>query len=817
MTAATPQLPGPAPRPWSEAPLPRGAVKLARWGGFETLPPAWRALEELTRRLHAPYGELGGRPAPPLAPEDTRPSEVVVPVPLDAAAWSRVLGRPVSADGLVAVLLEDRRAAWLCRGLSTLDDGLLSAFLRDPEALRRIYREAPETWAVFARALETGAGGVAVPGGREALPLWERAVGESAARPARFAAALMLPDGGRLAWLYDVAARLDPARQRYLLGLDLPGTEPRLRHLRRLRAVLSAEPDWWRALRPMSRPWPDLETVLRQARLDDAGRLLLPPGLPPDALGMDDAGGPAAPLLEWALAGDPTQRARRLLQLSFVQRAWGARAPGPPDEISRAARLVGRLPLLALTLEAVGVSEPRALAAAGAKAQRIDDLPRPLGVAAALAYQGGLSLLARSRRSGGLAPEAARAEALRLIALQPEPCALAPWIFGLLGDSPAGAERALVERLAGPPVWSGAEIEWDDLLYRVDPVAAERERLQRWRQLQRGPTLDQALQACGEARGGPARRAADGRLAEVLRGFVYAWSLGWPDTHNRAGAALAARHDLEWDAASSEGGPWSFPSEDLLPGQPRRVRGSLLGLELALALRQLRRLDPDLPARPPALQQDYRLPLAWRAAGLQRADLRAGTAQAAAQALRRGRERLRAAGLEAGRLDALAVEARLPAWRRRLLPWLAARVPEELAHAFMPAELARLGGLSGEGWGWSPLRDEALLGPRRPLDATPEDARALPPGPALPAAWPDLELRLLELLDDARIGEAAAPALLSSLLQEFIDTAQPVGLDDAESWQRFAVALGPRQLDDHVAALVTLGVLQPVFGPGPRP
>ena len=178
---------------------------------------------------------------------------------------------------------------------------------------------------------------------------------------------------------------------------------------------------------------------------------------------------------------------------------------------------------------------------------------------------------------------------------------------------------------------------------------------------------------------------------------------------------------------------------------------------------------------------------------------------------------MRAAGLEAARLDALAVEARLPVWRRRLLPWLAARVPEELAQAFLPAELARLGGLTGEGWGWSPLRDEALLGPRGALEATPEDARALAPGPALPAAWPDLELRLLELLDDAQMGEAAAPALLSSLLQEFIDTAQPVGLDDAESWQRFAAALGPRQLDDHVAALVTLGVLQPVFAPGPRP
>lgn len=822
LLASSVQAASVAPRPWSEAPLPRGLPKLARSAGFETLPPAWRTLEELTRRLHAPYGELGARAVPALSPEDAQPGDLLVPVPLDAAAWSKALGRPVPADGLVTVLLEDRRAACLFRGLSTLDDGLLAAFQRDPESLQRIYREAPDTWAVFARSLETDAANVAVPGGREALPLWERAVGESASHPARFAAALMSPDGGRLAWLYDVAARLDPARQRYLLGLDLPDRELRLKHLRRLRALLSAEPDWWRALRPMSRPWPDLETVLRRARLDATGRLLLPPGLPLEALEIDDAEGlgarsVAAPaLLEWALAGDAAQRARRELQLAFVQRAWDARAPGPPGELGRAVLAIGRRPMLAITLEAAGVPEARALTVAAAKAEQIDDLPRAVGVPAALAYQGALSLLARSRRSGGLTPEAARGAALRLIALPPEPCALAAWLQQLVGEAPAGAERALIERLAGPPPAGGSEVEWDDLRYRIDPTAAERERLQRWRRLQRGATLDQALQACGQGSAGVARADADAQLADVLRGFVYARSLGWPDGQNLAGAALAARHDLEWGASSWERGPWSLPSEELLPGQPRRVRGSLLGLELALALRQLRRLAPDLPARPPSLQQDYRLPLAWRAAGLQPAGLRTGAAHAASQALHQGRERLRAAGRDAARLDALAVAARLPAWRRRVLPWLAARAPEDLPEAFMPAELARLGGLEGEGWGWSPLRAEALLGPLRPLETTPEDVRAFPPGPALPAAWPDLELRVLELLDELGLGEAA-PTLLGSLLQEFIDTAQPVGLDDAESWQRFAAALGPHQLEDHVSALVALGVLQPVFAPARRP
>src|SRR5882762_1205928 len=45
--------------------------------------------------------------------------------------------------------------------------------------------------------------------------------------------------------------------------------------------------------------------------------------------------------------------------------------------------------------------------------------------------------------------------------------------------------------------------------------------------------------------------------------------------------------------------PWAMPSEDVAPGQPWHVDGSLLGLDVALAPLALRRINTDrVPASP---------------------------------------------------------------------------------------------------------------------------------------------------------------------------------------------------------------------------
>src|SRR5438552_3449984 len=77
---AAPPPRGPAMRAWFEVPIPCGAAALAQAAGLDPATEPWRLLPDLTRRLHAPYGErigprvtaqvvaaLGG-PAPATAP-----------------------------------------------------------------------------------------------------------------------------------------------------------------------------------------------------------------------------------------------------------------------------------------------------------------------------------------------------------------------------------------------------------------------------------------------------------------------------------------------------------------------------------------------------------------------------------------------------------------------------------------------------------------------------------------------------------------------------------------------------------------------------
>ena len=56
-------------------------------------------------------------------------------------------------------------------------------------------------------------------GGEAAVVLWEAVVGEPVTRPERFIAALFTLAEGRLANLYNTIGHLDPARQRFALGL----------------------------------------------------------------------------------------------------------------------------------------------------------------------------------------------------------------------------------------------------------------------------------------------------------------------------------------------------------------------------------------------------------------------------------------------------------------------------------------------------------------------------------------------------------------------------------------------------------------------
>jgi hypothetical protein len=167
--------------------------------------------------------------------------------PLAPGVWQELIGRPNLGDeGLALAILADRRSALLYRGLAALDEPTLAALAARPDALREIHERHADVFAAFGSRFLVRDGAVAVPGGEGAARLWEGLVGESPHAPARFLVALVAANGGRQAFFYDAVARLEPARQRFALGLEKrPGPDGEAA-FRALASVFGRERAWWR-------------------------------------------------------------------------------------------------------------------------------------------------------------------------------------------------------------------------------------------------------------------------------------------------------------------------------------------------------------------------------------------------------------------------------------------------------------------------------------------------------------------------------------------------------------------------------------------
>ena len=157
---------------------------------------------------------------------------------------------------------------------------------------------------------------------------------------------------------------------------------------------------------------------------------------------------------------------------------------------------------------------------------------------------------------------------------------------GTTRDSPDDILLAAIARVPGEP----QRVTWEDRVYFVDPAAAELRRLRRVRDLQGGASLDTAISDTAS-------------LARALMAIVYAVHLGDPD--GAAAMALgAARHDFGLTAGGS-GVAWSLPAEDVDRRRAWHIRGSLLGLEVALAPLALRRVNTtEMPLEPSVGPQD---------------------------------------------------------------------------------------------------------------------------------------------------------------------------------------------------------------------
>ena len=192
-----------------------------------------------------------------------------MPLPLDPGIWREtILQQQVPDRQLVAAILDDRRAALLYHGLAALDDETLAWLGPDRETLLHVRQQAA-LFATFGRSIHVRGGRVLVPGGPDAEPLWAALTGVDPGRPAAFVQRIFRDDDGKLAFLYDAVAHLDPPRQRFALGLHLPASS----RDDRLRALLENFTDsrWQPSVQPFSRPLLDASVLLSTMAVNDDG------------------------------------------------------------------------------------------------------------------------------------------------------------------------------------------------------------------------------------------------------------------------------------------------------------------------------------------------------------------------------------------------------------------------------------------------------------------------------------------------------------------------------------------------------------------
>ena len=826
-------------RQWHALPVEGGVDRLAQAAGLEPGLPSWRALYEACRRRHGLWGEdAGSGPETLAAPA----RDSVVPLPLAPALWRGLLrdGSQLPDDRLALAILAERRAALLYRGLAAFDDETLAALAADPDTLRRLERRHADVLAAFGARFAVRGAVVVVPGGPEAEPLWQELVGETPRSPARFLLALVGRSGGRLAFFYDSVARLEPLRQRLALGLHLPAGAPRTAAVHALARVFETESAWWRKEGgAFARPDADAARLLRELRLTPDGGVAAPAArgfweaLFDRAARSADEIRTSPPvdvpwLAERIGTGDPRTRRLRLEQLSFAQRVFGTAAEASPVEAIEALQGLEDVRALLLSLERMGARDPGFFATMVQGARRsIASSGLEKDWHAHAGFQGVVAVIDRARVARAL--DVATAERLLRSLLEVPLSAAVPWERGLggwleatllpelaraLGGGPLDADATVVRALAGATALSassGALFDWEGLWYRAQPARAELRRLEGVRRRQDGASLGEALRGCRDpARNG--REACATAVAAALTSLVYAAHLGEPDGPALAGEDPARRHAFFPE-------PWALPEEVSGPGVPWHVKGSLLGLEMALARLGLHRLAADaLPDRPPVIDAPQRRRLAVHAGLANPAECGDAERDALAGAVAAGRRR--AAALRVGGEDvaAAARAAGLDPWRARALEWLLAHEPEARESFFSLGELLYLGAPGGGPWDAWGASDTTLAGLRlrlpspRPLDET----SGRRPEPALAEGFLDLGLRVAVHLAERGLPASLAPALVATLLPDLFVEARPVAPDDRLALDAWVRGQKAARLDDAVASLAGRGPLQPASAPSSR-
>ena len=312
------------------------------------------------------------------------------------------------------------------------------------------------------------------------------------------------------------------------------------------------------------------------------------------------------------------------------------------------------------------------------------------------------------------------------------------------------------------------------------------------------------------------RTVADDLLARGLVEWTYAAALGPLDGLSPTAAEAAARHDFGLRPAGGiRAAAWQMATEGSDPLQRWRVFGSLLGMDVTLARFSLVRLSMKPPAVRPTLGEMDRRVFIDAVALVEPKSLSDSDRDIIATAMRNGRARLKGVIQSPGDVAAIADIVSLSPQRRTLLDWTIAHDPSRVDAFLSPAELfwlgvgdARVADL--DAWGVPATSRTGCLCLRVVRARSWEMFTGRWNTGMVASAFPDLNFRLAELLNELHMPAALLAPVLTSATLDFVNSATSRDQDDRRGLVEFVQALQADRLEQYLALLTTDGPLVPM-------
>ncbi len=238
--------------------------------------------------------------------------------------------------------------------------------------------------------------------------------------------ALLGQADGRIATVYEALTYLDAPHTRFAYGASIADAAHRIDQFKALVDRARERTEWRVADAPFARPLYDVATVLARVRVRPDGAAAPPSArvfwrevfdsvsIPDDPARrlrtLHEDGEITAGWLADAIGGDNRALRRdRLDQLSFGQRAFSAAAESQLPDVLVAVRSMPRFRMLMLTMERVGVRDPRLYADAVRRGYEIAELDGRRRLTALSVFQGAIALVDRLAKVRAVTPSGAEA------------------------------------------------------------------------------------------------------------------------------------------------------------------------------------------------------------------------------------------------------------------------------------------------------------------------------------------------------------------------------------------------------------------------